>query len=65
MKWICVTERMPEAGKDVLFCDSHGDIKLGYHLDGATRTHFTERGSWDMVKNVVAWMPLPESYKGE
>ena len=62
--WIPVIERLPEEGKNVLFCDIDNDIMLGYHLHYAPATHFVERGAWEDVKNVRAWMPLPEPYKG-
>ena len=61
--WIPVTERLPEEGKNVLFCDIDNDIMLGYHLTYAPATHFIERGAWEDVKNVRAWMELPEVYK--
>ena len=64
-KWIPVSERLPEEGKNVLFCDIDNDIMLGYHLTYAPATHFVEKGSWEDMKNVFAWQPLPEPYKAE
>jgi len=63
--WIPVRERLPEDGKNVLFCDIDDDIMLGYHVKGRPDTHFTQDGTFDDMKNVRAWMPVPESYKGE
>ena len=63
-EWTPVTEGLPKEGKYVLFCDIDDDIMLGYHLDRAPATHFTERGAWEDIKNVRAWMELPEPYKG-
>jgi len=64
-EWIPVNERLPEDGTNVLFCDIDGYIGLGYRVPRTPKTHFSEQGSWDIVKNVKAWMPLPEPYKGD
>ena len=62
-KWIPVMERMPEDGQMVLFCDIENDIMLGYHIKGRPDTHFSQDGTFDDIKNVKAWMPLPEPYE--
>lgn len=62
-KWISVNEKLPDDGEDVLFCDLFGDIMLGYHPRDWKSTHFAESGSWELQKNVAAWMPLPEPYR--
>ena len=64
-EWIPVTEKLPNDGEEVLFCDLFGDVMLGYHPKDWKRTHFAERGSWELQKNVVAWMPLPKPYIAE
>lgn len=64
-KWIPVRERMPEDGQIVLFCDIEGDIMIGYHINGRPYTHFSQCGTFDDIKNVIAWMPLPEPYDAE
>ena len=46
--------------KDVLVCDIDGDIYKAYmsEYDGWRRSE-----DFENIKNVVAWMPLPEAYK--
>ena len=64
-EWIPVSERLPKDGQSVLFCDIDEDIMIGYHVKGRPKTHFTQDGSFEDMKNVRAWQPLPEPYKGE
>lgn len=64
-KWIPVSERLPEDSQYVLFCDIDSDIMVGYHVQGRPNTHFSQDGTWEDIKNVKAWMPLPEPYRGE
>ena len=58
-KWIKLSTRSPEDGKEVLFCDIDNDIWVGHHIKGTPTTHFVEQESFNHVKNVKAWMPLP------
>lgn len=62
-KWIPTSERMPKDGQNVLFCDIEDDIMLGYHIKGRPDTHFSQDGTFDDIKNVKAWMPLPEAHE--
>ena len=62
-KWIPVSERLPKDGQSVLFCDIDNDIMIGYHVNGRPDTHFSQDGTYDDMKNVRAWMPLPKPYE--
>ena len=59
-RWTPCKATKPEPYRDVIFCDVDGAIYKGSMYNS---------GNWyddaydDPVKNVVAWMPLPESYK--
>ena len=60
-EWIPCSERLPKVGVNVLVCDIDNDIYL---------THMSPYKSFydefcDYIKNVKAWMPLPEPWKGE
>ena len=63
--WIPVSERLPKDGQNVLFCDIDDDIMVGYHVKGKPDTHFTQDGTFEDMKNIKAWRPLPQSYKAE
>jgi hypothetical protein len=58
-KWIRLSTRSSEDGKEVLFCDINNDIWIGHHIKGTPTTHFVEQSNFDRVKNVKAWMSLP------
>lgn len=61
-RWTPCKAAKPESYREVIFCDLDGEIYKGSMYDN---------GDWyddkydDPVKNVVAWMPIPESYKGD
>lgn len=61
-EWIPVSERLPKDGQSVLFCDIDEDIMIGYHVKGRPETHFSQDGTYEDMKNVFAWQPLPEPY---
>lgn len=61
-KWIPVTERMPEVGKDVL-CFCRAGIYFVLAWDG---THWHEGCDRYYMKSLAThWMPLPEPPKEE
>ena len=66
-QWIPCSKRLPEEGKQVLVCDDAGFI---YTAEGETRIFDGEWQWYESVEyrpmdDVVAWMPLPEPWRGE
>lgn len=58
-RWISVTERLPEEDKDVLLLMAEGEMAVGQR-----------RGVnyWDGYRRravIIAWMSLPEPWRGE
>lgn len=64
LKWIPCSERLPEELTDVLISDLEGDVYITRLIDV-----INDRAEWlaeiRAGADIVAWMPLPESYKGE
>ena len=61
--WIPVTEKLPENGVEVLTCGGSGYIEI----QSFEETHDcweNQNGDWCDIDYVVAWMPLPSSYRG-
>ena len=59
-RWIPCSERLPTKYDNLLICQSDGYVNVGYYsLNG-----FKDMNSYP-YKDVIAWQPLPEPYKGE
>lgn len=62
-KWIPVTERLPEKTGDYLVTTTNGYVQIAkwgfdlYKNSGWSGKH--------LAKCIIAWMELPEAYKGE
>lgn len=60
-KWIPCSERLPEDNTDVIVCFYSGTVtEMRYWRNGIFQGIYEHT-----TKVVVAWMPLPEPYKGE
>ena len=60
MQWIPCSKRLPTNYDNLLICQSDGYVNVGYY----SLNEFKDVNSYP-YKDVVAWMPLPEPYKGE
>ena len=64
-QWIPVTEALPEKKEMVLITNNKGHVRCGQYQ----RT-FDDKNNWwwwkhNTLEEVLAWMPLPEPWKGE
>ena len=60
--WIPVTEKLPENDTEVLYCDEHEVIGTCHFWNGFNKYKHSD-GKSEMT-DIVAWMYLPEPYKG-
>ena len=64
-RWVPCSERLPEGGRVVLVTEKGGFIR---HCEYANYCDFQEFQTVEeglTVHDVIAWMPLPEPYKGD
>jgi hypothetical protein len=64
-QWIPCSERLPEPYISVLVCEEDKSIHLCRYHDRCNRFYY-DGSDWDIkLSEVIAWMPLPQPYKGE
>lgn len=65
VRWIPVSEQLPEDGQEVLFSTKTGRVHLGrYYNDNSVNQWYSSLDKMRAWNNVVnAWLPLPEPYK--
>lgn len=56
-QWIPCSEKLPEYGQGVLAYYEDGDMGVNHVID-------EDDGEW-FIDGVIAWLPLPEGYRGE
>lgn len=54
-RWIPVTERLPNNSGRYLVSYDSGYVAMALYYESVSK--------WGSTKRIVAWMPLPESYK--
>lgn len=66
LKWIPVSERLPEEYGNYLVTTHDGNVDIGT-IDPKNKNMWTacDADGFYWLGNVVAWMPLPEPYREE
>ena len=63
-KWIPVSEKLPEEGKEVLTCSNGGFIEIQSLEDSCADIYWeNQKGDWSDIDEVIAWMPLPAPFE--
>ena len=69
-EWIPCSERLPEDKQVVFVQDTNGTMWIWKYFSENLKYRGPyqwedENGEWQLIDEVVAWMPLPEPYKEE
>ena len=64
MQWILTDEAMPEDGTECLITTPSHDVRVYNYWHGWNRTEGDDGRYRISEKGVIAWMYLPEAYKG-
>ena len=64
-RWIPVSERVPEDGEEVLCFLGSEEMAVLFRRNDWGQNEWVDGGFATGSYDVVAWMPLPQSYQGE
>ena len=65
VKWIPITERLPEVNQNVLATTKWNEVTIAERLNFGPECWFIHEGNTNAhTEDIIAWMPLPEPYKG-
>ena len=64
-KWILVTEALPKMKEVVLITNGKGHVRCGKYQGIFDNKNYRWWWKHKTLEEVLAWMPLPESYKDE
>lgn len=64
-KWIPVTERLPEKKEIVLITNNKGHVRCGQYQGVFDDKNYRWWWKHNTLEEVLAWMPLPEPYRGD
>ena len=62
-KWIPCSEQLPEKGETVIACTLDGTFAGQFHEEGWYRENMFFYDSEILVREVIAWQPLPDPYQ--
>ena len=67
VNWTPCSERLPEEKQVVLISNGKGHVRCGQYRGLAFRDSNPTQWWWKnkTIETVMAWMPLPEPYKGD
>lgn len=67
--WIPVTDRLPDMYERVLVTfkpdDGYEPVAIGFFYKFGGKTYFDDYSERSKLDDILAWMPLPEAYKGD
>ena len=63
LKWIPCSQKMPDDGTWAIWCSNDGVIGIARFKEDCYNHFYPNETSFNL-EDAIAWMPLPEPYKG-